>query len=548
MTLTMAFVTWPSDQLIVALVFGYLTAVAYFVTKGYYARRQFSRLRKQGMPMPPWSPIFGHLLAFPSLIKMFPKNAPRTYLFGELYKPFVNSDGLLYLDTWPFGSPILVVVDPAMANQASSPQLDLPKPAIMKAFLDPFTGGGDNLASMNGSEWKHSRSIFNPGFSANYLLGQISSIVHESSVFVDILKEHAQKGDIFSMDNAALWFTMDNIGSLALNARFNSQRQYNPLAMAMRSQIEWHTTDDELNPFIRWNPIRPFIYWRNSRRMNAYISNQLDKRFNELRLQGKESASCSIMDLVLQDYITEHPTAEEIDKTFREWAITQIRLFLFVGHDSTSSTICYCYYLLSKHPAALARVRAEHDEVFGADVANVGTILVNQPHLINKLPYMLAVIKEVLRLFPPAQGIRYGTPGAFLEDSSGNKYPTEDMNVLIVHPVVHRHPKHWVDADRFIPERWLVGPEDPLYPVKGAWRAFEFGPRNCQGQALVMLDVSVALVMTARLFGFHPAYEEWDKLNPKNDIREVYGERAYQVLSGAMHPADGMPCRVSLRQ
>lgn len=66
--------------------------------------------------------------------------------------------------------------------------------------------------------------------------------------------------------------------------------------------------------------------------------------------------SKSVIDLVLQAYLSKDSNAmpDKLDPEFRAFAIRQIRLFVFVGHDSTSSTICYCLHLVSKNPDALA--------------------------------------------------------------------------------------------------------------------------------------------------------------------------------------------------
>ena len=256
------------------------------------------------------------------------------------------------------------------------------------------------------------------------------------------------------------------------NSQLNSQRAYNPLAAAMRSQVRWHCLDDELNPFIRWNPVRPLIQWYNGYRMNKYISGELDKRFATYKSGDLHRTSRSVIDLALESYLTTRSSSnasERLDREFKTWAVTQIRLFLFAGHDSTSSTICYCYYLLSKCPAALAQIRAEHDAVFGPDLSKVPDLIIEQAHLINQLPYTVAVIKEALRLFPAASAMRGDLPGVELQDSNGSRYPTAGMNIWILHSVLQRHPVYWKEPDAFIPDRWLVGPEDSLYPVKGAW-------------------------------------------------------------------------------
>lgn len=113
---------------------------------------------------------------------------------------------------------------------------------------------------------------------------------------------------------------------------------------------------------------------------------------------------------------------------------------------------------------------------------------------------------------------------------------------------MHRSPKYWPRPDEFVPERWLVGPEHELYPQKGAWRAFEHGPRNCIAQDLVMVELSVLLVMVAREFEFRNCYEEWDMLKKEKGRKRYRGERAYQIEEGAAHPADGYPCRVFVRR
>ena len=300
--------------------------------------------------------------------------------------------------------------------------------------------------------------------------------------------------------------------------------------------------------------MRPIVQWRNSRTMDTYISAELEKRYAEF-LNGSglgspfvKNASRSVIDLAIEGYMSQQQNnpPKTLSPEFKRWAQTQIRLFLFAGHDSTSSTICYSFYLLSKHPDAMEKLRAEHDHVFGKDITKTADILLEQPNLINQLPYTLAVIKEALRLFPAASAMRGGRSDVELyhEDI---KLPTEGMNIWILHNAVQRNTKYWKRADEFLPERWLVDAEDPLYPPQGGFRVFEHGPRNCIGQTLVYLDIKVVLALTVREFDIRDAYKEWDRLHPSEHIKTVNGERAYQISQGGAHPADGFPCRVRFR-
>ena len=292
-----------------------------------------------------------------------------------------------------------------------------------------------------------------------------------------------------------------------------------------------------------------YMEWSNGRKMNQYIGKLLDERYEDYKNVPETVRSKAVIDLVLHAYLPKDAKTvpEKLDPEFRTFAIRQIRLFVFVGHDSTSSTICYCFHLLSKNPDALARIRAEHDSVFGTDVSAVSSLLILRPHLINSLPYTTGVIKETLRLFPPASAMRQGNQNVDLTDDQGNICPTDGAMVWVLHNRMQRSAKYWVRPDEFLPERWLVEPGHELYPVKNAWRPFEHGPRNCIAEGMVMTEIKLVLAHLAREFEFKDAYDEWDGLNPRKGPKTYRGERAYQIEQGAAHPAQNYPCRVSIR-
>jgi hypothetical protein len=74
---------------------------------------------------------------------------------------------------------------------------------------------------------------------------------------------------------------------------------------------------------------------------------------------------------------------DKLGPGFRAFAISQIRLSVFVGHDS------------------LAQIQEENDKVFGKELTTIPSILQSRPHLTIDLPYMTAVVREPLRLFAP---------------------------------------------------------------------------------------------------------------------------------------------------
>ena len=330
--------------------------------------------------------------------------------------------------------------------------------------------------------------------------------------------------------------------------KFNSQLAYNDLTSALRKQVEWCTIGIEINPLEYLNFIRPMVHLYNTCRMNRYLSRELNNRYKHAQNEDK-SKNKSVIDLALKSYLAENPTLSVKDKAtsrkdFKDFAMAQIKLFIFAGHDTTSTGAIFTLHLLSKNPASLTRLRAEHDAVFG-DVASTASVLCSKPQLLSQLPFTLAVIKESLRLHPTAAALRAGQSDFSLAGPTGQQFPTEGCLVWGDHQGVHHNPKNWPRPYDFIPERWLVSDSDPLYPPKYAWRPFERGPRSCIGQELALTEIKIMLVLIVREFFISDVYHEWDAMKKNPRHRNVNGERAYMVRRGGGHPSDFYPCKAS---
>lgn len=342
--------------------------------------------------------------------------------------------------------------------------------------------------------------------------------------------------------------------TITRNTHFNAQRSDNDFVSALREQILWLPSGSQLNPLQRLNPLRPFAQWYYNRRMDRYLSREIDNCFTSHReLDHKNGSSGNksnaIISLALDKYFEKQPASASVSKmdaSFKESAIYQMKGLILAGHGTTSNTLCFIYHLLSTNPSSLQRVREEHDNVLGSDTDKTSSVIVGRPHILNQLSYTLAVIKESLRLFPADSSPRRGGIGFSLTEDD-RQYPTEGCMVWTVHQALHRDPRYWPQPDTFIPERWLTTEDDPLHPVKGAWRPFEFGPRNCIGQELSVLEMKLALVMTIRKYDFSARFEEWEEICRRSGPKTVNGERAYHSLDGTSRPRNGFPCRVTLR-
>lgn len=298
-----------------------------------------------------------------------------------------------------------------------------------------------------------------------------------------------------------------------------------------------------VNPLEYINIFRPFVHIYNSRKMNRYLMRELDHRYSTIQ-GSEENKGKSVIDLALKSYLDENPSATGINADFRDFAMAQIKLFIFAGHDTTSTGAIFSYHLLSQHPEALAKVRTEHNSVFGPDTNSVASILSSNPSLLNQLPYTLAVVKESLRMYPTVAALRDGQSDFFMLNDKGQNLPTLHCVVWGDHYGTHHNSCYWVRPEEFLPERFLVPEEDELYPPKNGWRPFEKGPRNCVGQELALTEIKVMLVLTIRDFDFRDCYAEYDTMNGNPKGWNVNGQRAYMMRRAGGFPADHYPCRV----
>ncbi|KAG9245036.1 hypothetical protein BJ878DRAFT_541673 [Calycina marina] len=101
---------------------------------------------------------------------------------------------------------------------------------------------------------------------------------------------------------------------------------------------------------------------------------------------GIQTKSKAVIELVLKVYIQKFAgKPHKFELEFRNSAIARMSLLEFASNGSTSSTLCYVYsttsYLLSKNTDAIRNIRAEHDAMYGSDIAPVPSRLAKVPQL-----------------------------------------------------------------------------------------------------------------------------------------------------------------------
>jgi cytochrome P450 len=171
------------------------------------------------------------------------------------------------------------------------------------------------------------------------------------------------------------------------------------------------------------------------------------------------------------------------DQQLRDEAIT---LFL-AGHETTALALAHTLYLLSKHPDVERRLYAEIAAVLGGRLPTADDV--------RALPYTERVLKEMMRLYPPAW-----TTGreAIEQVEIGGYVIPKGAQILTSQWVVHRDPRWFPNPEGFDPDRWT--PERAKDLPRFAYFPFGGGPRICIGNHFAMMEATLVLVILLQRF------------------------------------------------
>ncbi|THW59419.1 cytochrome P450 [Aureobasidium pullulans] len=496
-------------------------------------------------PGPPHHPIFGHMKIMAEATRASPRGAAGQNVL-LMVKHLYDLPDLFYLDLWPLFESICITTHPSMSSQFVV-RRSMPKHPLIGEFMQTISRG-DDIVSADGPLWKTWRSAFNPGFSVSHIMTMMPGIVDDVATFARILHEKAVTNELFRMEHLATRLTVDVIGRVVLRSL-----QFPIGRTSARHGVRKPSQMDEDYPWVTlehvkciFNIFRPFVHWWNLRQMDTYVGRVLEERFASRNLRSRKTKHLK------ENNVND---TSKLDPRFKDAAIRNIKTFIFAGHDTSSSTICYAHYQLSQNPEALARLRQECEEIFGSDVTKTGDMIKEDPYLLNKMKYGDAVVRETLRLHSPASAIRSGSKDFFIIDpDTGESYPTDGFMLHAHSPGHLLNPKVWQEPMSFRPERWLTEQAPPIGADRDAFVAFSKGIRNCIGQELALLEVRMVLAMTVRQFDFHEAFDEVEKLREDGSgypsdlsgVQKQFGEKAYQIQLGTAKPREGMPCRFSL--
>ncbi|MGF1581375.1 MAG: cytochrome P450 [Gemmataceae bacterium] len=331
-------------------------------------------------------------------------------------------------------------------------------------LLWPILGNG--LLSSDGDFWLKQRRLMQPMFSRQQILNYVDSFVEYTQRMVT----GWNNGNGIDLFQEMTRLTLEIISKALFDAEITDDANDigDALTVMMHSFIaRWGSVTPPLPLYI---PTPANIrFARAIKRVDKLIYRFIDDR------RASHEQRNDLLSVLLR--ARDEDGSQMTDKQLRDEAIT---LFL-AGHETTANTLTFALYLLATHPEAMVKVQQEVDRVVGDRPVNAE----DKQHL----TYTESVIKEAMRLYPPAYVVGRVTKTEC--EIGGYRFPV-GTTALMSQWVMHRKPEYWDEPDTFRPERWLDGSTDALHNF--AYFPFGGGARLCIGNHFAMLESIMILV------------------------------------------------------
>jgi cytochrome P450 len=160
-----------------------------------------------------------------------------------------------------------------------------------------------------------------------------------------------------------------------------------------------------------------------------------------------------------------------------------VGIFFFAGFDTTANTMTMILHHLALNLDIQNKCRKEVQEVLGMkEEAQLDKLF--------RMPYLLAVIKETLRMFPTVPMVSREVTQKHADGVCPRFNEDDTFGVTINFFGLHYNPRGWTEPEKFLPERWIDpeidGQQDPRQRV---YCPFALGKRSCLGRQFAYIEM-----------------------------------------------------------
>jgi len=355
---------------------------------------------------------------------------------------------------------------------------------------------GQGLLISEGDFWRRQRRLAQPAFHRQRIDGY-------SSTMVECAQEQSGKwseGETRNIAVEMMELTLEAAVRTLFGTTLPGEAQHVGRAMTCLMRYSLGRARQPIRIPMTWPTPRN----RRANREYDFLDSVVYRIISERKAQPNSNHRKDLLSILIA--AMDEDGTQMTPKQLRDETMT----LLLAGHETTALTLAWTWYLLSRNPMVEKKLHEELGAVLGGrnpELADLG-----------RLPYLHAMIKEVLRLYPPAYLLARTAVAPF--SVGGYEFPAGET-VLVSQWVLHRDPRYYDDPEAFRPERWLDGLEGRLPP--GAYFPFGDGPRRCIGQGFAMLEAALVIGVIAQRFLFRLAPGREVKTEPLGTLRPKHG-------------------------
>lgn len=334
------------------------------------------------------------------------------------------------------------------------------KSEIQSVTLGKYLGNG--LLTNNGKDWLKQRRLIQPGFSKIKITNLVSIMEEE------IDKAFQSFNDETDIDLYDFFHTLAfNIVAKTLFSSDIDEEKVKELGTIITEIQEVFAKEVRIPLYTQVLNILGITdkNIRKSKQAKHIIQSVLDKRRNSKQEKN------DLLDMLI------HARYEDTQLPMSDEQLVDEMLILFIaGHETTANALTFIFFEISQHSEAEKKLKQE--------IAEEGEHVFS-PESLMKKSFTVNIIKEAMRLHPPAWAIDRQA----LEDDSFKEYSWKKGTLIILYIAgLHRNPKYWEEPDSFIPERF-----DSENAKNFAYYPFGAGPRLCIGEHFAMMEMALII-------------------------------------------------------
>lgn len=355
---------------------------------------------------------------------------------GSLFDYFKDILGFLTTNSREYGDMVFFRLGPRNVYQIGDPEYikkvlvtDSRNFIKSRALERAKMVVGEGLLTNEGESHLRNRRVIQPLFHKKAIPNYVDSVVSH----VNALCGAWENGMTLDINREMMFLTQ----SIVVDALFDSKVEREKKQLVDSLTTIMNSFPRLLFPFSEYldNLPLPANY-----RFKKAIRN-LDEAVYSV-IKEKESAPNNRYDLVSLLLSAQDENGDRFfsDRQIRDELIT----FFIAGQETTANALSWAFYLIARHDNVENRILDEVYEVLGKEYPSYEDI--------EEMHYLNNVVKETLRLYPPAWTV---VRKALNDYEIGGYSIPGGSDIYMSQFVVHRDSRYFRDPLKFVPERWF---------------------------------------------------------------------------------------------